>query len=184
MIPGHISQVRFPYNHQPITIVMLSIIVATAQNRAIGYKNKLLYWLPDDLKRFKSLTTGHTIIMGRKTFESLPKGALPNRRNIVLSKQASFQAQDTEVFHSLEDALKHCQTTEEVFIIGGESIYREALDKSDRIYLTLIEDTPQEADAYFPEITDKDWQLVSSVEHPADEKHQFTFRFQDYTKRQ
>lgn len=106
---------------------MLSIIVATAQNRAIGYKNKLLYWLPDDLKRFKSLTTGHTIIMGRKTFESLPKGALPNRRNIVLSKQESFQAQGTEVFHSLEDALKHCQTTEEVFIIGGESIYREAL---------------------------------------------------------
>lgn len=161
---------------------MISIIVATALNRAIGFRNKLLYWLPDDLKRFKSLTTGHTIIMGRKTFESLPKGALPNRRNIVLSRQESLKAPNIEVYHCLEEALSHCKKDEETFIIGGESVYREALGYSDRIYLTQIEDTPAEADAFFPEIMDKDWTLVSSVEHPKDEKHQYSFKFLDYDR--
>lgn len=161
---------------------MISIIVATALNRAIGFENKLLYWLPDDLKRFKSLTTGHTIIMGRKTFESLPKGALPNRRNIVLSRQENFNAPNTEVYHSLEEALSHCKKDEETFIIGGESVYSEALGHADRIYLTQIEDTPAEADAFFPVINDKEWQLVSSVEHTKDEKHQYAFRFIDYDR--
>ena len=99
---------------------MLSIIVAVNKNRGIGFENKLLYWLPNDLKRFKALTTGHTIIMGRKTFESLPKGALPNRRNIVLSRNQSAVFEGAEHFSSLEEALKHCtKEEEEVFIIGG-----------------------------------------------------------------
>ena len=99
---------------------MLSIIVAINQNRGIGHENKLLYWLPNDLKRFKALTTGHTIIMGRKTFESLPKGALPNRRNIVLSRSCR-EFEGAECFHTLEEALKACANEEEVFIIGGAS---------------------------------------------------------------
>ena len=127
----------------------ISIIAALAANRAIGYKNKLLYWLPNDLKRFKSLTTGHTIIMGRHTFESLPKGALPNRRNIVLSRQPEASFAGTERYASLEEALSHCQPDEEVYIIGGASVYKEALPLADRLCLTLIDDTPAQADAFF-----------------------------------
>ena len=98
----------------------INIIAAVAKNRAIGYRNKLIYWLPNDLKRFKMLTTGHTIIMGRRTFESLPKGALPNRRNIVLSRtQDTFAGCDC--YKSLDEALKHCSPEEDIYIIGGAS---------------------------------------------------------------
>ena len=106
---------------------MISVIVAIARNRAIGFENRLLYRLPDDLKRFKALTTGHTIIMGRKTFESFPKGALPNRRNIVLSRNKAAVFPGAETFSSLQEALSHCKEEEEIFIIGGESVYKEAL---------------------------------------------------------
>ena len=128
----------------------ISIIVAVAQNHAIGFENKLIYWLPNDLKRFKALTTGHTIIMGRKTFESLPKGALPNRRNIVLSRQ-DIEFAGAERYPSLEAALAQCTNDEEVFIIGGASVYQEALPMAHKLYITYIEDTPAQADAFFPE---------------------------------
>ena len=98
---------------------MISIIAAVDRKRGIGYQNRLLFWLPNDLKRFKALTTGNTIIMGRKTFESLPKGALPNRRNVVLSTQKDLICPDAEVFSSLEEALNSCQPDEHVYIIGG-----------------------------------------------------------------
>lgn len=126
---------------------MLSIIVAINKNRGIGFENKLLYWLPNDLKRFKALTTGHTIIMGRKTFESLPKGALPNRRNIVLSRTC-HEFPGAECFHSLQDALNQCKAEEEVYIIGGANLYAEALPLADRLNITEIEDTDKEADAF------------------------------------
>lgn len=161
---------------------MLSIIAALAENNAIGYQNKLIYWLPDDLKRFKSLTTGHTIIMGRHTFESLPKGALPNRRNIVLSRTAN-DFPGAEHFNSLEDALKACRPDEEVFIIGGASLYNEALSKADRLYLTHVADTPEQADAYFPIIDATQWQIIQDVPHEKDEKHHFNFRFTDYSRK-
>ncbi|MBQ5826205.1 MAG: dihydrofolate reductase, partial [Bacteroidaceae bacterium] len=106
---------------------MLTLICALAQNRAIGFENKLLYHLRADLQRFKALTTGNTIIMGRKTFESLPKGALPNRRNLVLTRNQDWSAPGVEVFSSLEDALNACEVGEKVFVIGGESVYAEAL---------------------------------------------------------
>ena len=106
---------------------MISIIAAVDRKRGIGYQNRLLFWLPNDLKRFKALTTGNTIIMGRKTFESLPKGALPNRRNVVLSTQKDLICPDAEVFSSLEEALNSCQPDEHVYIIGGASVYRQAL---------------------------------------------------------
>ena len=106
---------------------MISIIAAVDRHMGIGYENKLLFWLPNDLKRFKALTTGNTIIMGRKTFESLPKGALPNRRNIVLSTRSDTQCPSAEVFPSLEEALKNCAQDEQVYIIGGASVYHPAL---------------------------------------------------------
>ena len=109
---------------------MISVIVAIARNRAIGFENRLLYRLPDDLRRFKALTTGHTIIMGRKTFESFPKGALPNRRNIVLSKNKAAVFPGAETFSSLQEALSHSKEEEEIFIIGGESVYKEARPKT------------------------------------------------------
>lgn len=162
---------------------MLSIIVAIAQNNAIGFENKLLYWLPDDLKRFKALTTGHTIIMGRKTYESLPKGALPNRRNIVLSRTQVESYPNTELFHSLEEALSHCNKEEEIFIIGGDSLYKEAIKVADKLYITAIEDTPSQADAFFPDINDDEWELTSVTKHEIDEKHAHRFSFLDYIKK-
>ena len=160
---------------------MISIIAAVAKNRAIGYQNKLIYWLPNDLKRFKALTTGHTIIMGRNTFLSLPKGALPNRRNIVLSRsQKAFPDCDTYV--SLEEALKHCTPDEDIYIIGGASVYRQALKIADRLCLTEIDDTPDDADTFFPPYKD-DWQEESREDHPIDDRHDFRYSFLDYIRK-
>ena len=140
---------------------MISIIAAVAKNRAIGYKNKLIYWLPNDLKRFKALTTGHTIIMGRNTFLSLPKGALPNRRNIVLSRtQKDFP--------------------EDIYIIGGASVYQQALPMADRLCLTEIDDTPAEADTFFPPYDE--WKEESREDHPKDERHDYPYAFVDYIR--
>ncbi len=158
---------------------MISIIAAVARNRAIGYKNKLIYWLPNDLKRFKALTTGHTIIMGRNTFLSLPKGALPNRRNIVLSRSAKA-FENCDVYPSLEEALQRCAPGEEVYIIGGASVYRQALPLADRLCLTEIDDTPAEADTFFPPYDD--WKEESREDHPTDDRHDFPYSFVDYVR--
>lgn len=161
---------------------MISIIAAVAQNRAIGYQNKLLYWLPNDLRRFKVLTTGHTIIMGRRTFESLPKGALPNRRNMVLTRcRMAFPG--AEVFPNLEEALQACQNDEETYIIGGASVYAQALPFAQRLCLTEIQDTPAEADAFFPEFPLEEWQEESREHHDADERHAFPYDFVDYLRK-
>lgn len=160
---------------------MISIIAAVAKDRAIGYKNKLIYWLPNDLKRFKALTTGHTIIMGRNTFLSLPKGALPNRRNIVLSRSTkAFEGCD--VYPSLEEALQHCAKDEDIYIIGGASVYRQSLPLADRLCLTEIDDTPAEADTFFPEYKD-DWQESEREDHDTDERHDFAYSFVDYIRK-
>ena len=139
---------------------MISIIAAVAKDRAIGFENKLIYWLPNDLKRFKALTTGHTIVMGRNTFLSLPKGALPNRRNIVLSRsQKEFPG--CETYSSLKEALQHCAPDEEIYIIGGASVYKQA-------------------DTFFPPYDE--WQEVSREEHEKDERHSFRYAFVDYVR--
>ena len=161
---------------------MISIIAAVAQNMAIGYQNKLLYWLPNDLKRFKALTTGHTIIMGRKTFESLPKGALPNRRNVVLTRsQATFPG--AEVYPSLQAALASCDPEEDVYIIGGASVYKEALPLADRLCLTEVLDTPEQADAFFPQFSKEEWVVAEKEEHDVDEKHHYHYTFTDYVRK-
>jgi len=168
---------------------MISIIAAVAKNGAIGLNGKLLYWLPADLKRFKALTTGHTIIMGRKTFESLPKGALPNRRNVVLSR-SNQDFPGAERFSSLTDALASCNLplkgaggSEEIYIIGGASVYAEALPLADRLCLTEVHDTPAEADAFFPAFNPDEWKVAFCEEHETDEKHQYPYTFIDYIRK-
>lgn len=158
---------------------MISIIAAVAKNRAIGYQNKLIYWLPNDLKRFKQLTTGHTIIMGSNTFRSLPKGALPNRRNVVLSRR-SKDFPGCDVYPSLEKALKSCKPDEDIYIIGGASVYQQAIKVADRLCLTEIDDTPQEADTFFPDYSD--WHVATREAHPKDERHAFEYAFVDYVR--
>jgi dihydrofolate reductase len=160
----------------------IALIAAIAKNNAIGIGNKLIYWLPNDLKRFKELTTGHTIIMGSNTFRSLPKGALPNRRNIVLSrKETEFPG--TETFKSLEEALANCKNEDIVYIIGGEMLYKTAIPFADILCLTEINDTPENADAFFPEFTKSEWEVIENEAHEKDEKHDYEYRFVTYLKR-
>lgn len=167
----------------------VSIIAAVANNRAIGFKNNLIYHISADLKRFKALTTGHTIIMGRNTFLSLPKGALPNRRNIVLSTTVK-ELPGCEVYASLEEALGHCTLDEairhgldndDVYIIGGAHVYQQALAHADRLCMTEIDDTPAEADCFFPAYKEE-WKVVARENHGKDEKNPHDFAFVDYQK--
>ncbi|WP_455587738.1 dihydrofolate reductase [Bacteroides sp.] len=160
----------------------ISIIAAVDRRMAIGFQNKLLFWLPNDLKRFKALTTGNTIIMGRKTFESLPKGALPNRRNVVLSTNPATAFPGAEVFPSLEAALQSCHKDEHVYIIGGETVYRQAIEFADELCLTEIDSEAPEADAFFPVVAPDIWHEKSKEVHPADEKHLCSYAFVDYIK--
>ena len=157
----------------------INIIAAVAKNRAIGFENKLIYWLPNDLKRFKALTTGHTIIMGRNTYLSLPKGALPNRRNVVLSSTIS-ELPGCDVYPTLDAVLKSCRPDEDIYIIGGARVYEQAISIADRLCLTEVDDTPAQADAFFPDYSD--WQVVNKEAHPKDERHAFEYAFTDYER--
>lgn len=160
---------------------MLSIIACISQtNRAIGYQNRLLYHIKSDLTRFRELTTGHTIIMGRKTYESLPNGALPHRRNIIVSSSMK-EMEGCEVYPNLEAALKAAEgKTKETFIIGGESIYRQSLHVARKLYLTVVDDTPQQADAFFPEINPEEWELI---EKEMRNENGLSFSFLTYLKK-
>ena len=165
---------------------MLSIIACISQtNRAIGYQNRLLYHIKSDLTRFRELTTGHAIIMGRKTYESLPNGALPHRRNIVVSRSMK-EMEGCEVYPNLDEALKAAEgKTEETFIIGGESIYRQSLPAAHKLYLTVVDDaainaTPQQADAFFPEINPEEWELI---EKEMRNENGLSFSFLTYFKK-
>ena len=157
----------------------INIIAAVAKNRAIGFQNKLIYWLPNDLKRFKALTTGHTIVMGRNTYLSLPKGALPNRRNVVLSTTVS-ELPGCDVYPTLDAALKSCRPDEDIYIIGGARVYEQAISMADRLCLTEVDDIPAQADAFFPDYSD--WQVVNKEAHPKDERHAFEYAFTDYER--
>ena len=157
----------------------LSIIVAVAPDLAIGRHGDLLYHVSADLRRFKALTTGHTIIMGRRTFESLPKGALPNRRNIVLSTTVST-IEGCDVYRSLDEALHHCNTDDHIYIIGGASVYSEAISRADRLCLTEVDDTPAQADTFFPDYSG--WKEEKREDHETDDRHAFRYSFVDYVK--
>lgn len=162
---------------------MISIICALAENNAIGYNNDLLFHLRADLRRFKALTTGHTVIMGRRTFESLPKGALPNRRNIVLTSNADNRWPNVETFPNLQDALEACKSDDEVFIIGGASIYRVAFPIADRLCLTHVHATPHQADVFFPEFDEAEWSCTFCEDHEADEQNEQPFTFANYERK-
>lgn len=162
---------------------MISIIVAIAQNGAIGYKGDLIYHLSADLRRFKELTTGNTVIMGRKTYESLPKGALPNRRNIVLTRQQGVSFPGTEVYSSLDEALSKCARDEKVYIMGGAQVYTQALPMADELEITLVNDTPALADTFFPEFgSDESWHLINREDHSPDEKNPYPYTFLTYRR--
>lgn len=161
---------------------MIAIIAAIDKNNALGFKNRLLFYLPDDLKRFKALTTGHTVVMGRKTFDSLPKGALPNRRNIVLSRSTRLELPGVEVYASLEEALQHCADDEQVFIMGGASVYKQAMPLADRLYMTEIDAEAAEADVYFPVIDHELWHETKRDVRRADDRHPCNYSFVDYEK--
>lgn len=152
---------------------MLSAIVAASENNVIGKDNGLLWHLPDDLKHFKRTTKGHHIIAGRKTFESQGK-PLPHRTNIVITRDPDYKAEGCIVVHSLEEALRAVRDDDEPFIIGGEQIYREALPKVDRIYLTRVH-AEFEGDACFPELDREQWKEGSREFHDRDEKHACSF---------
>lgn len=160
---------------------MITLIAAVAENYALGKDNQLLWHLPDDFKRFKSVTTGHYIIMGRKTFESFPK-PLPNRTHIIITRQNYDAPEGCIVVDSLQKAIEVCPKDEETFIIGGGEIYRQSMEVADKLDITKVHHA-FEADTFFPQIDPDKWKLISSESHPKDERHQFGFTFETYLKR-
>lgn len=157
--------------------MIVSAIVATARNLVIGHNNQIPWYLPADLKYFKKTTTGHHVIMGRKSYDSIGK-PLPNRTNVVITRDPYFVATGCVVVHSLAEALELAEANgeTEAFIIGGGQIYRQSWQYLDRIYQTEV-DTTHEGDVFFPEIAAKEWQELSREAHPADEKNEFGYVF-------
>lgn len=158
----------------------VSIIAAVAENGTIGDKNALLWHITEDMRYFRRVTTGHPVIMGRKTYESLGR-PLPKRINVVISRQ-DLTIEGCEVVHSIEEALARFTDEEELFIIGGAQIYREALPLADRLYLTIVEH-PYEGDTAFPPYDPQAWQLVESVRYERGEEYPYPFRFERYERR-
>lgn len=156
--------------------MILSMIAAMDKNRVIGLGNEMPWHLPDDLRFFKAKTLGKTIIMGRKTFESIGSKTLPKRRNLVISRNRDFIAKDAEVFSSVEAALKACQAEEEVVIIGGGQLYKQTLSQANKLYVTLI-DTEIAGDTEFPQWQKEEWKVIETLEHELDDKHVFAFKF-------
>ena len=156
------------------------MIAAVAENNALGKNNELFWHLPNDFKRFKELTTGHHIIMGRKTFESFPK-PLPNRTHIVITRQENYNPEGCIVVNSLEKAIEICPENEDSYVIGGGEIYNLAIPIADIIEITKVHGT-FEADAFFPEIDKSQWQLVETEENFKDEKHLYDYTYETYIR--
>ena len=160
---------------------MIIIIAAVAENNALGKNNDLLWHLPKDFKRFKEITSGHYILMGRKTFESFPK-PLPNRTHVVISRQKNFHPEDCLVVGNLEKAIAICPKEEDLFIIGGGEIYSQSIHFADQLDITRVHHS-FDADVYFPEIDPKIWELTSETLNSKDEKHLFDYTFQTFVRR-
>lgn len=161
----------------------LSMIAAVGNNYELGYKNQLLCHLPVDLKRFKTLTSGHTVLMGDRTWESLPKKPLPNRRNIVITLNQDADYQDCELAFSIDEAMRLVENDEQPFIMGGATIYKLFIDKIETLYLTRILSDFQ-ADVCFPELNMEEWTLVEDEFVPKDEINIYDLRFQTYKRKQ
>lgn len=161
---------------------MITLVAAIAENNAIGLNNDLLWHLPDDFKHFKAITSGHFIIMGRKTFESFPK-PLPNRTHLIISRQKDYTAPEgCLVFSSLADAIAFAEGQEEVFVIGGGEIYKQALPLADKLELTRVHSN-FEADTFFPDFDQNQWVLTKDNIHEQDEKHAYRFSFQTFIRK-
>jgi dihydrofolate reductase len=154
--------------------MIVSIIVAISENHVIGKDNKLLWHLPKDLKHFKDITTGHTVIMGRKTYDSVGK-PLPKRRNIIITRQPII-IEGCEVVNSIEAALALCKSEDEVFVVGGAEIYKQSLKLTDRIYLTVVH-KDFDGDSLFPEIDKTEWKEVTREDFEPDEKNNLSYSF-------
>ena len=160
----------------------ISLIIAVAEDRAIGDKGNLLWHLSSDLKRFKAITTGHTIIMGRKTYDSLPNGALPNRRNIVISRQLK-SLKDAEVYSDIDEALKATSDEDIVYIIGGGEIYKKTFPRADELNITLVHKSYPEADTRFPEWKLTDWNILKQERIGQDEKNELDSVYYHLTRK-
>jgi dihydrofolate reductase len=157
----------------------LMIIVAMAKNRMIGKDNQMPWHLPDDLKYFKAQTLNKPVIMGRKTFESLGSRPLPNRPNLVVSRNVEYKPEGVQVFDSVENAIASVANADEVVIMGGAQIYAQWVNKVDRLLITEVDAEP-EGDAFFPEFDQQAWREVSRQHHPGDVQHEFAFDFVEY----
>ena len=160
---------------------MIILIAAVAENYALGKNNDLLWHLPLDFKRFKETTSGHYIIMGRKTFESFPK-PLPNRTHVIITRQKNFKYEGCIVVQDIEKAIAICPINEDLYIIGGGEIYAQSVDLADQLDITRVHHS-FDADVYFPEIDPEVWELISETFNPKDEKHLFDYTFQKYTRK-
>ena len=160
--------------------MIVSLIVAMSENRVIGRAGGLPWRLSDDLRRFKRLTTGHTIIMGRRTFASIGR-PLPDRTSIVITRQADWQANGTIVVHSLDEALGHAGDADEAFIIGGGEIFKQALPRADRLYLTIVH-AELRGDVSFPEIDESAWQCIHEEHHESNERNEYAYTFRDLAR--
>ena len=162
---------------------MLSIIVAISDNNVIGKDNKLLWHIPEDMKRFKRLTTGHVIIMGRKTFESLPN-ILPNRKHIVLTRDTSYKVnnENVEIVNDIDGIEKYINDKEEHFVIGGAIIYSQLLKKSNKIYMTKVHKV-YEGDAYFPKLSEEEWKIVEEEKGINNEANPYDYDFITYIRK-
>ena len=162
---------------------MISIIVAIAENYAIGKKGDLLCHMPTDLKHFKDITSGKTVMMGERTFFSLPKHPLPNRRNIVLTDVAGKTFEGAEAVYSIDEMVKCIQGEEEAFVLGGGMVYRQMMPLVDKLYITHIHHSWEDADTFFPEIKESEWKLLNAEHHFADEKNPYNYTFATYGRR-
>lgn len=160
---------------------MVSLIAAIGKNNEIGINGQLPWSIPEDLKHFKNLTIGKTIIMGRKTFESIGR-PLPGRRNIVITRNQAYQKDGIEVFNSLTDALKLNSTSGDVFVIGGGEIYNQALSLADKLYITEVDFSDDRADAFFPKIDSRAWRKTSELKFKKDDRNQYDFSYVEYNR--
>tara|TARA_A100000171_G_scaffold53030_1_gene75586 strand:- start:12565 stop:13047 length:483 start_codon:yes stop_codon:yes gene_type:complete len=160
---------------------MITMIAAAGQNNELGKDNDLVWHLPDDFRRFKQLTTGHCIIMGRKTFESFPK-PLPNRTHIVITRNKTYKKEGAVVVHSLDAALLKASNDAQPFVIGGGEIYKMAMDVADKIELTRVHGS-FDADTYFPDINKDQWELIAETPHSKDERHTYSFTYETWVRK-
>jgi len=160
---------------------MIILIAAVAENNALGKNNDLLWHLPKDFKRFKEITSGHHIIMGRKTFESFPK-PLPNRTHVIITRQKEYVCEGCIVVQDLEKAIAVCPKNDDIFVIGGGEIYSQSIHLADQLDITRVHHS-FEADVYFPEIDPEIWELTSEVFNPKDEKHLYDYTFQTFVRK-